>query len=513
MFFTSIKLRFTNHLKYVGLLLCLTVHVHAQIVQSERFEIPIGENEPTYTITPADNNGLFLHRYFTDNEKGQVDILKLDTAFKEQWHGLLKVDPNQLFVGKRSFKGQLYFLLRNQLGTAYQLFVLSEEDGHYTEYNIHSFIRFNTTEFQVTDDAVLIGGYFNRIPLVLHYSIRTQQSKVLPGIFNEEGELTQIKTYPDGSFHVLINSRNVFRQKTIWIKNYSADGMLINNYALKPDDNKSLLFARSLRTSNNMQIVSGVYANRKSEYSRGIFLATIDPNGLQQIRYYNYGDFDNFFNYMKAKRETRVKERIDRRKIKGKMIRFNYRMLVHELIEDNGQYILLGEAFYPQYTSVSQSSRGYKGFFQPYSPYTPSYIRGDQVFDGYRYTHAVILGFNADGRLLWDNSFEINDVKTYTLEQYVKLGTDEDKIVLLYLFDNQIRSKIIKGDQVLEGKTQDPLKTMYPDDILVNDPTNYNQLSPWYADYFYAFGIQNIINTANQTVPKRRVFYVNKIAY
>jgi hypothetical protein len=261
-----------------------------------------------------------------------------------------------------------------------------------------------------------------------------------------------------------------------------------------------------------MQIVSGVYGNRKSDYSRGIFVATIDPTGYQQIKYYNYGDLDNFFKYMKVKREYRVKERIQRRKIKGKKLRFNYRVIIHELIEDGDQYIMLGEAFYPQYTSINQSSVGYRGFFRPYSSGTP-YLRGDQVFDGYQYTHAVIIGFDKNGKRLWDNSFEINDVKTYTLEQYVKLDTDHDKIALLYLYDNQIRSKIIKGDQVLEGKSENPIKSLYENDVLLVGDGASNKLDYWYSDFFYAFGIQNILNTQNQTVQKRRVFYVNKVSY
>lgn len=512
MFFISTKLKSTSR-SIVLLLLLFCSAVQAQVEQSNRFEIPLTVNEPTYSITPTMDNGLFLQRYLIGYDKSdQIDIIKLDTAFTEQWRGFLPVEKNQLIVGKKSYNGQLYILLRPQAANNYELYVLDESNGRYLKYFIKSFIRINTTELQVTNESILIGGYFNRVPLVLHFNLKTQQSKVLPGIFNEEGELTQIKTYPDGTFNVLINAKNMYKQKTVWIKNYTSDGMLISNYALNPESNKSLLFGRSLKTDNNMQIVSGVYGNRQSDYSRGIFVATIDPTGYQQIKYYNYGDLENFFRYMKAKREYRVKERIERRKIKGKKIRFNYRVIIHELIEDGDQYILLGEAFYPQYTSISQSSYGYRGFFRPYSSSTP-YIRGDQVFDGYRYTHAVIIGFDRNGKLLWDNSFEINDVKTYTLEQYVKLDTDNGKIALLYLYNNQIRSKIIKGDQVLEGKTDDPIKTMYDTDVILAEDRSVNNLNYWYDDFFYAFGIQNIVNVQNPTAPKRRVFYLNKVSY
>ncbi|HEX5171767.1 MAG TPA: hypothetical protein VFW11_21460, partial [Cyclobacteriaceae bacterium] len=328
------------------------------------------------------------------------------------------------------------------------------------------------------------------------------------GLLNEDGELNQIKTFDDGSFQLLISAFNYYKKKTIWIKDYMADGTLVHNYALIPDENKSLIFGRSIKTMNNMQIVAGVYGNRLGEYSRGLFIATIDPNNIQQLRYYNYGDLKNFFNYMKAKRTNRIKERIERRKIKGKKIKFNYRFLVHELVQYNDQYLLLGEAFYPQYKSISSSS----GFFIP-SSIGSSVVRGNQIFEGYRYTHAVIIGFNKDGKLIWDNSFEINDIKTFTLEQYVKLEVKPEKIVLLYLYDNEIRTKIIQGDKVLEGKSVDPIKTLHENDIIAKDNKETRKLDYWYNNYFYAYGVQNIISPSQNNSARRRVFFVNKVSY
>ena len=254
-----------------------------------------------------------------------------------------------------------------------------------------------------------------------------------------------------------------------------------------------------------MQLVAGVFGGRNSLYSRGLFLASIDPSGMQQLRYYNYGDLENFFNYMKAKREKRVKERIERRKIKGKRTRFNYRFLVHEIVPYNNQYILLGEAFYPRYTSTD---RTYYGFFNPNAVYQNSIIRDGRIFDGYRYTHAVVMGFDLNGKLLWDNSFEINDVKTFTLEQFVKLEVQKDRIALLYLFENEIRTKIIKNDEVLEGKTFEPIRTKAENEIVKKDETDFNKLDYWYRDFFFAYGVQEITNPGTG---KRRVFFINKV--
>jgi hypothetical protein len=513
MFSTLTRLKFNNALPWTLGFLILIQLSHAQVQQPLRFEITLQNNEPTFEVTQG-NTGLFLHRHLILSDNGAIDLIRLDTALNIVWQGSILVDKTLLPAGNITANEYAYFLLRGNTSKNFELYKVSQSEGTYMHYHIKGFIRFNPTEFQVTDNALLIGGYFNRVPLVLYFNFNTQQSKVLPGLLNEEGELNQINTYEDGSFQLLISALNIERKKTLWIKEYLPDGTLVDNYSLRPDENKSLIFGRSIRTLNHMQIVAGVYGNRYGEYSRGLFVATIDPNGLQQLRYYNYGDLKNFFNYMKAKRTNRIKERIERRKIKGKKIKFNYRFLVHEIVPNEGQYLLLGEAFYPQYKSISRTSYG--GFFTPYSIGTPGLVRGDQIFDGYRYTHAVIIGFDKDGNLLWDNSFEINDVKSFVLEQFVKLEVNADKIVLLYLYENEIRTKIIQGDKVLEGKSIDPIKTLYESDMIAKDSRDTREtrkLDYWYHDYFYAYGVQNIINVTQSESPKRRVFFVNKVGY
>ncbi|MFZ6009158.1 MAG: hypothetical protein ACOYXT_02325 [Bacteroidota bacterium] len=489
---------------------CLT-EANAQVLQTERYEITLRDNEKQFEIIPAEDHGLLLYRRLGGGKDDKLQLARLDTAFHEVWHGYLPIDKKSVLVGKKFFQKKIYLLTRYQDYTRndLELFIIQQEDGTYSHHKIKGYIPFAPTEFQITEKAVLIGGYFNRVPIVLHFSLEISKSKVLPGLFNESGELTQIKTYSDGTFDVLISARNFKRQQTIWIKSYDSDGSLLTNQALEPEENKNLIFGRSIKTSNNMQIVAGVYGTRASEFSRGMFIASVDPSGLQQIRYYNFGDLENFFKYMKAKREQRIKSRIERRKIKGKKIKFNYRFLVHELVPYQNQYILLGEAFYPKYIPVDRSY--YSGFF--FAPYSrSSYVaQNGRIFDGYYYTHAVVMGFDRQGRLLWDNSFEINDVKTFTLEQFVKIDIRQDNIALLYLYDNELRTKIIKGNQVLEGKTSDPIKTKFETDIIRNDASAISKLEYWYHKYLYAYGVQDIVSPEKGNKFKRKVFFINKV--
>jgi hypothetical protein len=507
MYFISTRSLFSRSSKLALLFTIFSIQGEAQVSQPLRFEFPLLRDEKQFEIASADHRGLFLHRTVLAQKESHLQIIRLDTALTELWQGFIQLDRNYLVAAEKAHGRYLYVLTkyRDFSRNNFILYRIDESTGGYLEYDIRGYIPFTPSEFSVTDKAVLIGGYYNRVPLVVHFSLTTLQSKVLPGLFNEAGELTQIKVYDDASFDVLISAMNFQRQRTITIKNYDPEGDLIRQLPIETDPNKHLIFGRSLKTVNDMQIVAGVYGTRAMEFSRGIFVASIDPSGLQHIRYYNFGDLENFFKYMKAKREQRVKSRIERRRIKGKKIKFNYRFLVHELIPYKDQYVLLGEAFYPKYINVDRGYYG--GFFTMRIPNGP--VRDGRIFDGYHYTHAVVMGFKPDGDLLWDNSFEINDLRTFQLEQFVKLDADDDKIALVYLFDNKIRTKIIRDNDVIEGKTVDPIKIGEYDGIVRKDSDNTNKLDYWYNDFMFATGIQTIETFKGDT--KRRVFYINKI--
>jgi hypothetical protein len=509
----SIKLFWINlRLTACILLVVYSSRIDGQVLQPRRFEIPLAPREKHFEIVSAGADGLFLERVVQTAKEDELHLVRLDTAFNALWQGFIPVEKNYVVMGKKAYGDKLYVLLRyiDYSRNDFILLLIDNLTGKYNTYHIKGFIPFAPTEFTISETAVLIGGYYNKVPVVLHYSKNTMRSKVLPGLFNDAGELTQIKTYDDGTFDVLISSLNLMRQRTIFIKSYDADGNLLRNYPLEVNDNRHLIFGRSLKSSNDVKIVAGVFGNRSAEFSRGIFIASLDDAGGQSIRYYDFGDLENFFKYMKAKREQRVKDRIERRKIKGKKIRFNYQFLVHEIVPYRDQYILLGEAFYPKYINLDRGY--YNGFFSRAVVNSNSPIKNGRIFDGYYYTHAVVMGFQPNGDLVWDNSFEINDVRTFTLDQFVKLEVQGDRIALLYLFENQLRTKIIHNNEVLEGKNLDPIKTGGQDDVVKYNDSEVNKLEYWYNDYMFAYGVQEIENPL-KAPHKRRVFYITKIKH
>lgn len=490
-------------------LLLISFTSFGQIDQQARFEILLSENDinEDYAVSSISEQGVLIYRRVFGKREDQLELIKVDTTLKENWRGYITLQKN-LRVSHIKVTDEIVFILLKSatyITGDFQVLAIRAIDGNYKVYTIKNLIPFNPTEFVVTSYGMMLGGYFNYRPLVLHFNFQTERSKILPGLFNEQGELTQIKSYENGFVDVIISAKNYDRKKCLWIRNYDAEADLVKTTVLEPEANKNLIFGRSVKMPNDEQVVAGVYGNKNMDYSRGIFVADINPYGEYNINYYNFSDLQNFFSYMKVRKEKRVKERIERRKIKGKKIKFNYRLLVQEVVPYGNQFIMLGEAFYPKYTFASATNSGY-------ASYGNGLMRTDRVFDGYQYTHAIVIGFDKQGKLKWDNSFEINDVKTFDLQQYVKIAPSDTQISLLYFHDNLIRTKIIKDNQVLEGKTADPLKSRFDTDLIKKNDTKTSKLDYWYPQHFFASGIQKVRNQQAEEL-YRKVFFINKIKY
>jgi len=494
--------------------------LQAQLMRNGRFEITeLDWDAETFEVISAREAGLFLHRPVVTKEGSSLELIRLDTALNEVWRGFIPID-NRLHMLFSEVKDDRMFMLlkdRTSLSGDFVLVTISITSGKYDTDVIRNIIPFTATELSLTAEAALISGYFNYRPLIVYFNFHQKQSRVLPGFLNEPGELNQVRVNPDNSIDVIVSAKNFERKTCLWLRSYDRQGNLVKTIIITPEDNKSLIFGSSMPAENGEQVISGVYG-RYSEYSRGIFVAVVNALGEYTIRYYNFSELQRFFNYMKASREKRIKNRIERRKINCKKIKFNYRLLVHELIPYNDQYIMIGEAFYPHYSYTTSNTP-----FRTFSSSSPSMLnplmRDGMVFDGYQYTHAVVLGFDKNGKLMWDNSFEINDVRSMKLEKLVKIQPEKDRIILLYLFDNILRSKIIRNAEVLEGKSQDNLEATTQTKSKVKwGPSSSNQLDYWYDHYFFALGTRvikrgKVTGRGTMTSEEQKIWFVDKLSY
>lgn len=495
-------------------LLLINGSVFAQVVQTARYELQAPGDGSVYKVIPWGEQGALVYRRVeTPTANDVLYFIKLDTALHEQWVNSITVSKQLSLVFAKGHKQRAYFLFkpRNAFGD-FQLFALGQDTASNQLHTIRNVIPFNPVLFEVGKTTAVIAGYYNYRPMAIHYSLETGQSKLLPGFFNEPGELNQLTIHENETVDVVINSRNVEKRLALTVMSFSPDGSTLKNTIIQPPIDRNLLFGRVVSLPGDSAVVAGVYG-KNQEYSRGIFVASLNPAGEYTVRYYNFAELRNFFKYLKVSRQNRIQERIERKRIKGKKARFNYRIAVHEFVPYKDHYLLLGEAFYPVYKSSGYSTVRPNVYYYGRYNLTNNNWQRDFTFDGYRYTHAVALGIAKDGRLLWDNSFEIKDVKSFTLNQYVHILRGES-LAMLYSFNNKIYTKTIQGTQVLSPKNEEVIKGKFDADRVKKNSTGDHQLMYWYNNYLLSFGEQDLQNFDTPHVAlNRRVFYVNKVTY
>jgi len=503
----------------VNTLLQAQVPLPKRIAQPKRIEIELEDNGDFYNVISAKENGLILFRETKDKIKeGYLwEVITYDTALNEQLNTKFPIAFGDQFIGYEYENTDLYLLYKKGQYNNKDLFMLrvSLDNGDTSHYYIEKLFPIELTEFMIFNNSILFGGYVNLRPAVVYYGLEEKRMRVLPGFYNNNSELLEINIDKKNNvFSVSMAEKMPNKRFKITIKTFDTKGKLLGSRSILPKENLSFITGRSSTLKGGAQFIAGTYAHRRSEYSRGIYFArlpTLDDEE-KKIFYYNYADLENFFSYMKAKREIRVKSRIERRKIQNKKIKFNYRLLIHDIFERDGQFIILGEAYYPKYHSY-QTNPIYMNY------YGPDFHRSGEAyrnfnFAGYKYTHAVIIAFDKTGKVLWDNSFEINDVTSFTLDQFVQPSIQDDQIVLLYIYENVIRSKIIRGNEILEGKVFNDIQLKFEDDVIKNNELEFGGIEKWYNDYFFAYGVQRIKNLRDKDVKlNRKVFFINKVIY
>ena len=481
------------------------------LVQPNRVEFELKKIQQEFTIINGGYDGLLVleETYKKVDGKYTWYLTKLDTALQEQWKKSLFINVNGRLIGYEYFGGKYYLLLTASQYRMQDLLVYEiDENANVNEFEITTVFPIRMEYFEVIGETLILAGNVNSKPAIITYNVNEKKPKVLPGFYESRNQLMDIVIDDDEEmFTVIVREKLISRQYTIRAKTFTSEGLMVQDLFITPGEKKNLIDGASTTFDNGIQLVAGAHSKRSTSYSKGLYLSKF-VNGRQQfIRYHNFADLENFFGYLNDKREQRIKARIKRRKDLGKNSKFNYRLLIHEMQElDNGVNLMVAEAYYPRYSSSGGLN----------SPYAYGYYgRGTPTtFMGYKFTHAIVVAFNNNGEIVWDHSFKIKDVQTYNLDKLVSVGSFGEETVLMYLDENEIRSKIVRQNEVVEGKTYNPVKLTDETEEIRSKNSVDEDLDHWYEECFYASGIQNLSKPGNLGFKNtREVFYINKIQY
>ncbi|HNW99026.1 MAG TPA: hypothetical protein PKK00_11510 [Bacteroidales bacterium] len=538
---------------YFLLLFCSTnvfVNIYAQKDKPLRVEITAKYNSDSYKIIPFGEKGVMLFYLGNDDNKrqdpGKWYFTLYNTNFSELWTKEQIVPKDMQFMFFDYSERYLYLYFENN-NSSYsngniEILKIDIDSANVKTYNTVINERAKVTSFKVHDDVVMLTGYtlpsrgksclqgcisltfipgifgytvFHYSPFILTYNLNNGASKIIRDDFKGHAYADDL-SFDDksGTFDITIKNHIPRKTNAMYIDEFSADGLKTNSLKLVTnDDQRKLNTCRIISLNENEKILIGTYNNATkgnkanpafagfSEGASGIFFNRIYNGQQSDIKFYNFSKFKNFYSYISEQRALNIMKKAKKMEMKGKELSFNYKLLMHDIIKKDSDYIMVAEAYYPEYHTITYTSFDMYGH-----PITTSYT----IFDGYRYTNAIIACFNSDGELLWDNSFEIWNILTFNLKERVNVMFDGDDILLTYSNNGNIASKIIHGSEVVEGKQYTQIESTYTNDKLISD---YNSdMEYWYGNYFISYGYQKIKNV-QQNKGKRTVFYFNKIAF
>lgn len=514
-----------------------------------RVEIEAKYNSDSYVIIPFGENGVILFFQSTEsidktNHKWYFTLY--DTDFKEVWTKEQAVNKGFRFMFFDYSDQYLYIYLENKYSSSskgnFQILKIDVVNSSISTFNSEISKKSTITGFKVINDVAMLSGYtlpskgktisqtvlsFTLVPLITGMNLKRYQPLIyLYDMASKTGKLVEneypAQAYVDGltkdtlQSSYLLSIKNFIPRKTniMHIDEYNISGEKLSTISLTTNNEKRKLNTAKVASLNqNEKVIIGTYNNNTkgnsanpafsgfSEGSNGIYVANTNNNIQQNITFYNFSKFKSFYSYLTARRTFKMIKKATKLEAKGKEILYDYKLLVHDIIERDSSYIMIAEAYYPEYHQVHRTTFDIYG-----RPTTTT----EMVFDGYRYTNAIIACFNKKGEILWENSFDMFNILTFNLHERIKVLIDGEDIVLAYNYAGDIASKVIQGNDVIESKEYTKIETSYNNNKVINDYDS--DMEYWYGNYFISYGYQRIRNK-QMDKSRRTVFYFNKIAF
>lgn len=478
-------------MKKVLLLMCMVLLgslgcSFAQI--TGRLEFSAKDDYEDENIVPMEDKGLMVQSFAKDSKDGK-------RFFKMQFFStaMKPISTDSLLVDKRMYIHSNIF----DAGTLYT--VLRERSG---EFAILAFDA-KTRKVKMTEGEYAKKGTMRNIQIVDGYAVFSSTVKKL-----ERVGIIDMKTgdckYADIHFEG-VKDKNVFiletqvidgivyafvrAEREVYLSRIDMQGKQLGATLLTKDIDQELVSA-SISKVGNKYFVTGTYATKKVG-SQGIYFGELKDWSFSFLKFYNYLDLKHFADYMSERAQKKIERKKEKKAKEGKEYTRNYFMASHKIMSDGKDYFYLGEAYYPTYRMVMIGR---------------TWVR---EFDGYAYTHAILVKFNPQGDVVWDNSFEMAPrTKPYYVKRFISTSLSDAGAKMLFADKKRIVMKLFNNQTgaVVKDRTEEVIETDNEDEKVKKG--KYANSSHWYGDNFLVYGTHVVKNT--QTGDRRKVVYVNK---
>lgn len=510
-----------------GAAFLFSISAQAQVEQTARYEREHKSNDLDFILVPMGDQGITLIKDTDKYKEGKKlwEITLLDEDLTEVWTFEMDIEARLRLLGY-DYKDDLVYLLfrtSEHEGGDLNLFTVHSTTREVNRFIIQQEVALKITHFCVLNRAMVLGGYVINDPAVLVYDLAKESLKIVPGFFSSETELLDLRANTNNTFNTLIIDRNKKEKKRLILKTFDASGALLFDDMIEIDARRSILSGITSTLINDELLITGTWTQGISKMASGIYSVMADPFSDQAIKFYDFGELENFLSYQSPKRVAKLKQKSVQAKNAGSIPDFKTYTSVIRVEEQPGAFALLTEV----YQSNLNSSPNYPGFSNPYyygggySPYgyypsmnryyNPPYQYNNnpgQVNDA-KVLFSSLVVFDTQGNLINDYGLVLDEKKSDGLEQTTDFLFNKNEVAIVYKKEKEILVKHNKPG----GSTIDTLQTSFlkSGEIVRSDAGN-GRVRFWYQNYMYTWGYQRIRDVEKQSEdPTRYVFYINKV--
>lgn len=516
-----------------ALLLMAWQHAHAQIEQTERFEIEQKNADEYFTVISLEEDGLVLVRDKDkyDGNKQLWQVIVLDTNLKEQKNFDLAVNHRYSLLGYEVDDELLYLLFRTGETTrnSLQLIEVNTASGEETaRYEIDPELDFRITHFNKVSRNIILGGYVTNEPAILLFEPADKSMKVIPGFFQKDNELVDLRVNENETFNVVLIDRSLRSDRKLVFRTYDASGNLLLEDVVGLDEDKSLQHSLTTTLKREELLLLGTWGDKQGKQSLGFFSLSVDPFSQQKVNYTHFGMLENFLDYLNPKREEKIKESTRDAIANERKPSFSSYVMPFRIQETPQGFVLLAEVYDPSSTTSPyyNSPYGRPYYANPYyyyNPFWPGYYPGMRMYRPYGYGdptrsndnvklyETVAIGFSADGKVSWDQSIVLDEMKRPALEQVSDFYTDDENLHFLYKKESDLRIKSVSLEEGTPTEATEKIRLMEPSEEVRSEKEVEDGVRHWYDNTFYVWGYHTVRNPEKKENRVRDVFYINKV--
>ncbi len=519
-----------------ALLMLGTLPVLSQsvLVQTHRFEKEMKSSDYHFTQISLESNGLLLVR---DNErfassKRIWEVSRLDTTLSEVWYKEVEVENRFRLVGFEASYSFLFMLFREGESdrSDFHLVRLSLAGTFEERYQISFDVSFKVTHFIAVGDNIALGGYVVNQPSVAVYESAEKSLRIIPGFFNTDMDLLDVRANRNNTFNVLI-IHSIFNENTEMVaRTFDDTGRLLVEDKIPLSRDIRILSGATSTLVRDELLVVGTYGARNSKLSSGVYSVLIDPFSDQVVQYYPFSQTEHFLDYMKPRKAQKIKNRDARSLLLGRELRYKVHAAPVRVNESESGFDVMVEVYYPMSQS-SYSPADYSGYSNPYYPYG-SWSRGYNPYLNryysrpYQYSptstltsttvrvlEAALLSFGAAGRLAEDRSLPMEDHRIEDLEQISDFSRNQKEVTVAYKKEDVVTARRWHPEEedpmteFVKSRPTGELETMRSED------KDDSGIRWWFGSTFYIWGYQNIRSYSKEVDKQNRyVFYVSRLS-